>query len=230
MPDGGAGGGGDAPGASVGAIGPAGVSEGSDIGGSHGGQTSAPGPTSGGGLEGVVDAVLDSTNPMNNPEMTAATNALGLMGFAPLGLAMSFGQVATSVTEALGGEVGSSEPGGPTGGSGPGLEQPEGREPLVAGNSGHGMGLQFGSAPLDSMPVIDLLPDSRPETPSVPIPELGPEPDFSESEEAQRLRRARRYFGLSETNVTGPLGLQTPAPVLRPSATPIPTGKRKLGA
>ena len=157
------------------------------------------------------------------------STTMGAFGMGPIGSVMGLGMAATAAAEAMGIEPGSSDPGagnaGVDGPSGEGGDTGQGGAELPASSGG---GASFplsgdGSAPVAPIePTPIVLPDPE------PVPDDGPE--LSDSEEAQRLRRARRYFGLSGTNLTGPLGLQTPAPVYRPTASPVPTAKRKLGA
>lgn len=228
MPDGGGGGAGS--GGSVGGIGaePDAVGTGFGVDAESAADANA----------GIFGTLANALNPMNNPEMTALGYTASQMGFAPVTGMMTVG----SVMEAFGGEPDSAasgsgegsagDPEGPSGGGGPGPESPEGGGPLTSDITDQGTALPTGHVPLQFMPEGGqvLVDPTEPVPIEVPTPESEPTVGLSDSEEADRLRRARRYFGLGGTNITGPLGLQTPAPVFRPSATPIPTGKRKLGA
>lgn len=188
-----------------------------------------------------LSAFASSLDPTETP--ADAQEALGrgiataasMTGLGPIGGVIGFGMAATAAAEAMGIEPGSSDPDASSVGvDGPAAEgsAPEmgvGSTMWETGNS---------SAPVNPSGAVDLgAPDrarglSNPAPIPLPLadPEPEPEPELFDSEEAQRLRRARRYFGLSGTNVTGPLGLQSAAPVFRPSATPVVTTKRKLGA
>lgn len=229
---------GDAPGSGVSGLGPAGVSEGSDIGASHGGQASASGPSSEPddlGIEASVSAAIAAMDPTTAPTSASAgfgrgtATAMGLFGMGPIGPAMSIGAAMAAAggspdSASSGSGVGSQgDVGGGQGGGarelGDNINQTVGQAPSTItqpASSDDGVT----APPAEPTPIT--LPDLEPD------PE--PEPELTDSEEAQRLRRARRYFGLGGTNVTGPLGLQSPAPVYRPSATPVQTAKRKLGA
>lgn len=176
---------------------------------------------------GTLDPDMTSATPSATFGRASAT-AMSALGMGPIGFAMSVG----GAMGAAGGTPDASESGSGVGSQGDvGGGQIGGADAEEVGGGRDTVALPVSglSQPVAGTGVTSgTLPDAAPI--ALPEPEPEPEPELSDSEEAQRLRRARRYFGLSGTNVTGPLGLQSPAPVFRPSATPVVTTKRKLGA